>query len=142
VRSRRSDNAAPPRVAREGGAAEASRRGPRELYDAVASAGPGDPPDDASRDTPFRGEYEQHGRGPEAAGQSGRLGSDASLRQQLCQRLAQDPRLAGAPVDVAVDGRALTLSGEIVEPAVRDWILEHARGLGIEDIHDSLRVVP
>jgi hypothetical protein len=41
-------------------------------------------------------------------------------------------------VDVAIDAQALTLSGEIADPAVREWILEHARGLGIDEIHDSL----
>lgn len=134
-------SAAPPRPARDGGAANAVRRMPRELYDAGASSGSLPPVDAPRREAPFRGEFEQQSRGPGGAGQGGRVGSDASLREQLCRRIAEDPRLVGTEVVVVIDAQALTLSGEVAGPARRDWILEHARGLGIGQIHDSLRVV-
>lgn len=140
VTADRSAGVAPPSAAREVSTADAARRKPRELYDADAPASPASP-DDAPRNTPFRGEFEQRTRGPKDAGQAGRFGSGASLPEQFNQRIAEDPRLAGTQVDVVIDAQALTLSGEIADPAVRDRFLEHARALGIEEIHDSLRLV-
>jgi hypothetical protein len=138
---RRRGDAAPPRPPRDGGASDAARRKPRELYDAGAAPSTGSAIEAAARDTPFRGEFEQRSRGPGGEGQHGRFGSDESLREQFCRRIAEDPRLAGTVVDVAIDAQALTLSGDIAVPAARDWILEHARGLGIGEIHDTLRLV-
>jgi hypothetical protein len=136
--ARRSGSAAASIREDAGGAA---RRRPRELYDAGPPPDSDAPVDSTSPDVPFRGEFEQRARGPEGTGQAGRFGSDASVREQLCQRIADDPRLAGTQVELVVDTQALTLSGDIADPAVRDRLLEHARALGISEIHDSLRVV-
>jgi putative membrane protein len=125
---------------RDEGAVGAARRKPRELYDAAPSGETGTPGDPPRRDAPFRGEFEQRASGPQGTGQAGLFGTDASVREQFCKRIADDPRLAGASVEVAVEDHVLTLAGDVDDPAARDLLLDHAHRLGIADVRDCLRV--
>jgi hypothetical protein len=126
------------------GSLGAARRRPRELYEArpvqvPARVGTTSSPDTSSA-TPFQGEFEQRAAGAQGQGPGGHFGSDQTLREQLCQRIADDPRLAGVAIEVSVDEQVLTLSGSVPDAQARDLLLEHAVGLGLSSVRDELRV--
>ena len=106
------------------------RRRPRELYDATPPSGPDSAGDRTVKEAAFVGEFEQRARGPEGTGQAGRFGSDQAIRDELCRRIAEDPRLNQTRVELVVNQQVLLLSGRIAGPEARKLLESHKIDMG------------
>jgi len=63
--------------------------------------------------------------------------------EEIRHRLAAEPRLHGRRVEVALDGRVVTLEGEVADLAAKKVALEVAASVpGVEHIVDRVRVQP
>jgi BON domain len=68
-------------------------------------------------------------------------GSDEAIEQSVKEKLAKDPRLNGANVEVE-DG-VVTLSGQLDTAQLRDQALKAAQSVsGVKRVTDEIRVVP
>jgi hypothetical protein len=66
---------------------------------------------------------------------------DARIREDLCDRLSEDPHLDASDIEVAVAGGAITLSGTITDAAAQRRAQQHAASVaGVGTIRNDLRV--
>jgi hypothetical protein len=81
------------------------------------------------------------GAGLQGWGAKGYSRSDDRIREDVCERLTDDPHVDASAIDVAVEGGAVTLTGTVDSRPAR----QHAEDLasrvrGVNDVHSSLRV--
>jgi osmotically-inducible protein OsmY len=98
----------------------------------------------ASRDSQYLYEWSgwPHTTGTYAGrGPKGYQRSDERIREDVCDRLADDPHVDASDVDVAVKNGEVTLSGAVIDRSHKrrsEDVVE--RVSGVRDVHNNLRV--
>jgi len=81
-----------------------------------------------------RGDH--RGRGPR-----GYQRSDDRIREDICDRLTDDPHIDASEIDVGVDGGEVTLNGMVASRATRHRAEDIAeRVSGVRHVRNNLRV--
>jgi osmotically-inducible protein OsmY len=88
------------------------------------------PEDRNGTDTPSH-----RGRGPK-----GYLRSDERLREAICDRLTDDPRIDASEIEVDVKGQTVTLRGAVDDRRTKYAVEELVEGCGAREIENQLRV--
>jgi osmotically-inducible protein OsmY len=86
-------------------------------------------------------EFEHGGGGFAGRGPKGYRRSDERIREDVCDRLADDPRIDASDVEVAVDSGEVILSGTVrsrEEKRISEDVIETISG--VHDIQNTLRV--
>jgi len=66
---------------------------------------------------------------------------DSRIRDDLCDRLTEDPYLDASDIDVAVSGGAVTLSGTVADAAAQRRAQQHAAAVaGAATVRNNLRI--
>jgi len=95
--------------------------------------------DDASRHTPYGWQSTNYaGRGPR-----GYQRTDERIREDVCDRLTDDPRIDASDIEVHMKGGELTLSGSVrtrEEKRLTEDLVE--RVTGVREVNNHLRVRP
>ncbi len=109
----------------------------RDLYDSGTAESMRSTPDPGSS---FHGEFEQRVPGQRGTGPAGYVVSDEELRRELCRRVAEDPRLAGEPIEITVKEQSVVFAGSVRHGHQREWLVQHAEAIGIADVRENLLV--
>lgn len=82
------------------------------------------------------GEQSFRGRGPK-----GYRRSDERIREDICDRLTEDPEIDASDIELRVESGEVTLEGTVEERRLK-WLAEEiaSRCSGVADVHNHLRV--
>lgn len=108
----------------------------RDFEHPAGEAGYGRQMDHGYRGASLYGDPSHRGRGPK-----GYLRSDDRIREDVCDRLTDDPHIDASEVEVAVKNGEVTLAGKIESRAARRRAEDLAENLpGVNYVQNNLRV--
>jgi len=81
------------------------------------------------------------GTGLQGRGPKGYVRSDERIREDVCDRLMEDPHLDASAIDVQIENGDVKLSGTVDSRRARHHAEDLAgRARGVNDVHSSLRI--
>jgi osmotically-inducible protein OsmY len=66
--------------------------------------------------------------------------SDERLRETICERLTDDPRIDASEIEIDVQQQKVTLRGSVGDRRTKYAVEELVEGTGARDIENQLRV--
>jgi osmotically-inducible protein OsmY len=89
----------------------------------------------------FSDEDDERGRGYRGRGPKGYTRSDDRIREDVCDRLTDDPRIDASDVEISVSNGEVTLSGTVDSRQAKRRAEDTAEEIsGVKDVQNNLRV--
>jgi hypothetical protein len=137
---------------RTGGSADWNRTSDREgqIPFGAGQRGFGTGPSYYSGSSSYYGGGQGYGGGTGTYGQEGRFAgrgpkgyqrSDERIREDVCERLTQDPRVDASDIEIQVQNGEVTLSGTVDDRESKRTAEDVAESIsGVKDVHNQIRV--
>jgi hypothetical protein len=86
------------------------------------------------------GQSSEQFRGHRGKGPKGYTRSDERLKEIICERLMDDPRIDASDITVDVTGQRVTLTGTVESRLIKYQVEELVENCGVQDVTNNLRI--